>query len=132
MANPETLGQRMLSSCRDLLGVEQAALYLRDSQSGFFRLIAAEGLDQAPRLFSKDQELLSLLDADPNLQRDDDVDDLPSPTQMMLRELDVDLVHALELDGHLAGVLMLGAKRNGLRYTAEDLARVQAYVRGLH
>ncbi|HLJ09889.1 MAG TPA: sigma-54 dependent transcriptional regulator, partial [Planctomycetaceae bacterium] len=31
-------------------------------------------------------------------------------------------VHALEVEGHLAGAVFLGAKRNGTRYTAEDLA----------
>jgi transcriptional regulator with GAF, ATPase, and Fis domain len=123
LADPEILGRRMLSSCRELLGVEQAALYLRDAQEGGFRLIAAEGMDRAPQQFAKDQELLSLLDSDPNLHLGDDENDAEqSQTQMLLRQLDVDLVHALEMDGHLAGVLMLGAKRNGTRYTAEDLA----------
>ncbi|HTI51805.1 MAG TPA: sigma 54-interacting transcriptional regulator [Planctomycetaceae bacterium] len=123
LADPEVLGRRMLSSCLELLGVEQAALYLRDAQEGVFRLIAAEGMDHAPRQFAKDQELLSLLDSDPNLHLGDDDDDAEqSQTQMLLRQLEVDLVHALEMDGHLAGVLMLGAKRNGTRYTAEDLA----------
>jgi transcriptional regulator with GAF, ATPase, and Fis domain len=80
-------------------------------------------MDHAPRQFAKDQELLSLLDSDPNLHLGDDDDDAEqSQTQMLLRQLEVDLVHALEMDGHLAGVLMLGAKRNGTRYTAEDLA----------
>jgi transcriptional regulator with GAF, ATPase, and Fis domain len=123
LADPEVLGRRMLSSCRELLAVEQAALYLRDAQEGVFRLIAAEGMDRAPRQFANDQELLSMLDSDPNLHLgDDDEDAEQSQTQMLLRQLDVDLVHALEMDGHLAGVLMLGAKRNGTRYTAEDLA----------
>ncbi|MFN0052672.1 MAG: sigma 54-interacting transcriptional regulator [Planctomycetales bacterium] len=123
LGDPQVLGQRMLSSCRELLGVEQAALYLRDAHADVFRLIAAEGMDRAPLQIAKDQELLSLLDADPNLQRDDDLQqEIPSQSQVFLAQLDVELVHALEMDGHVGGVLMLGAKRSGMRYTAEDLA----------
>ena len=123
LAEPEALGQRMLSSCRELLAVEQAALYLRDADAGEFRLIAAEGFERAPLLISGDDELLNLLDTDASVQRaEEDSEDEPSATQMLFRELDVDLIHALEMDGHLAGVLMLGAKRSGNRFTAEDLA----------
>jgi transcriptional regulator with GAF, ATPase, and Fis domain len=123
LADPEVLGRRMLSSCRELLGVEQAAIYLRDAQAGVFRMVAAEGIDRAPLNFANDQELLSLLESDANLHvAGGETDESPSQTQILLRQLDIDLVHALEMDGHLAGVLMLGAKRNGTRYTAEDLA----------
>jgi transcriptional regulator with GAF, ATPase, and Fis domain len=123
LADPEVLGRRMLSSCRELLGVEQAAIYLRDAQAGVFRMLAAEGIDRAPLKFANDQELLGLLESEANLHLDDgEADESPSQTQVLLRQLDIDLVHALEMDGHLAGVLMLGAKRNGTRYTAEDLA----------
>jgi transcriptional regulator with GAF, ATPase, and Fis domain len=121
LADPTALAERMLGSCRDLLGVDRAALYLRDTSTGVFRLIAAEGIGQVPLTFSTDAELLELLHEDANLRRlDSQVDDTPS--QLLLRQFDVELVHALEVEGHLAGALMLGAKRNGTEYTAEDLA----------
>ncbi|MGE5192413.1 MAG: sigma 54-interacting transcriptional regulator, partial [Deltaproteobacteria bacterium] len=121
LADPTALAERMLGSCRDLLGVDRAALYLRDTGTGGFRLIAAEGIGQAPLAFASDAELLGLLHEDANLRRLDSEDD-ETPSQLLLQQLDVELVHALEVDGHLAGALMLGAKRNGTQYTAEDLA----------
>ena len=121
MGDPNALAQRMLASCRDLLGVDRAALYLREPSSGVFRLIAADGIERAPFSFSTDAELLGLLHEDTNLQRLD-ADSGQSQSQLLLRQLDVELVHALEVEGHLAGALFLGAKRNGASYTAEDLA----------
>jgi transcriptional regulator with GAF, ATPase, and Fis domain len=121
LADPAALAERILGSCRDLLGVDRAALYLRDTTTGVFRLIATEGIGQVPLSFSTDAELLGLLHEDANLRRlDSQADDTPS--QLLLRQFDVELVHALEVEGHLAGALMLGAKRNGTEYTAEDLA----------
>ncbi len=121
MVDPAALAQRMLVSCRDLLGVDRAALYLRDATDGTFRLIAAEGIDRAPLTFSTDVELLGLLHEDAG-QRRLDSEDGETPSQILLQQLDVDLVHALEVDGQLAGALILGAKRSGTQYTAEDLA----------
>ena len=121
MVDPAALAHRMLISCRDLLGVDRAALYLRDAADGKFALIAAEGIDRAPLTFSTDVELLGLLHEDAG-QGKLDAGDGESPSQILLQQLDVDLVHALEVDGQLAGALILGAKRSGTQYTAEDLA----------
>src|SRR5262249_12298396 len=71
LADPELLGRRMLSSCRELLGVEEAAIYFRDAQAGVFRLVATEGIDRAPLKFANDQELLSLLESDANVRLDE-------------------------------------------------------------
>jgi transcriptional regulator with GAF, ATPase, and Fis domain len=119
MGDPSALAQRMLASCRDLLGVDRAALYLREPSTGVFRLIAADGIERAPFSFSTDAELLGLLHEDSNLQR---LDAETGQSQLLLQQLDVELVHALEVEGHLAGALFLGAKRNGASYMAEDLA----------
>lgn len=121
MGDPNALAQRMLASCRDLLGVDRAALYLREPSTGVFRLIAADGIERAPFSFSTDAELLGLLHEDTNMQRLDSEAD-QSQSQLLLQQLDVELVHALEVEGHLAGALFLGAKRNGGSYSAEDLA----------
>lgn len=121
MGDPNALAQRMLASCRDLLGVDRAALYLRDAEAGVFRLIAADGMAHAPFSISSDAELLGLMHEDGSVQRFDSEAE-PTKSQQLLHELDVELVHALELDEQLAGALFLGAKRSGARYTAEDLA----------
>ena len=43
-----------------------------------------------------------------------------TPVQVLLRQLNSDMVQALEIDGVIAGVVLLGAKRNGVPYSAED------------
>ncbi|HEY3968913.1 MAG TPA: sigma 54-interacting transcriptional regulator [Planctomycetaceae bacterium] len=121
MGDPNALAQRMLASCRDLLGVDRAALYLRDASAGVFRLIAADGMPHAPFAISSDAELLGLMHEDGNVQRFESEAE-QTQSQQLLHELDVELVHALEVDGQLAGALFLGTKHNGDRYTAEDLA----------
>lgn len=121
LVDPAALAQRMLASCRDLLGVDRAALYLREAGTGKFRLIAAESIDRAPLTIATDAELLGLLQEDANVRRTD-ADGDESQSRLLLRQLDVELVHALEVDGQLAGALMLGTKRDGTQYTAEDLA----------
>lgn len=122
-ADPNSLAERMLVACKDLIGVDRAALYMRDQNKGVFRLIVAEGTERAPLEISTDQELLSVLEADNSLQRlDSGGSGTEARSQQLLRELDVELVHALESEGQIAGVLLLGAKRNGTPYSAEDLA----------
>ncbi|MBI3863153.1 MAG: GAF domain-containing protein [Planctomycetia bacterium] len=121
LGDPNALAQRMLASCRELLGVDRAALYLRDAAAGVFRLIAADGMAHAPFSFSSDAELLGLMHEDGSVQRRDSENE-SAPPQQLLQELDVELVHALEVDGQLAGALFLGTKHSGARYTAEDLA----------
>ncbi|MBS0261458.1 MAG: sigma 54-interacting transcriptional regulator, partial [Planctomycetes bacterium] len=121
MGDPKELALRMVASCRELLGVEHAALYLRDATAGKFRLIASGDMPHSPLEIPSDEQLLELIQSDGNVQRFDSNAELPRSHQL-LQELDVELVHALEVDGQVAGVLFLGTKHNGARYTAEDLA----------
>jgi len=121
MGDANALAQRMLASCRDLLGVDRAALFLREPSTGMFQLIASDGIERLPFAFSTDAELLGVLQEDANVQRLDSETE-QSPSQLLLQSLDVELVHALEVEGQLAGALFLGAKRSGGSYTAEDLA----------
>jgi len=122
LVDPTALAERMLGSCRDLLGVDRAALYLRDATSGLFRLIAAGGIEGAPLTFATDAELLGLVQEDAQQRRLDSESGEIQPAPHLLQQLEVELVHALEVDGQLSGALLLGPKRNGTQYTAEDLA----------
>ncbi|MGQ0633936.1 MAG: sigma 54-interacting transcriptional regulator [Planctomycetaceae bacterium] len=123
LADPEALAQRLLSSFRDLLGVDHAAFYLRHPGTEELRVVASEGWESAPPRLSSDQELLAMLQEEPHVQRDNDAPlESPSATQTLLQQLDVELVHGLEMDGRLTGLVMLGAKRAGGQYTADDLA----------
>jgi len=120
--NPEQIARRLLISCRELLGVDRAALYLRETDEGAFPLVAAEQLERAPLRFSSDSELLELLEAETVVGTAADVGSGEVPAGLrILRELDVEIVHALEDSGKLAGALMLGPKRNGTRFNDDDL-----------
>jgi transcriptional regulator with GAF, ATPase, and Fis domain len=122
LVDPTALAERMLASCRDLLGVDRAALYLRDTASGTFELVAASGVDRAPPVFETEGELLGFAQEDAQQRRfDSENGELPA-SPLLLQQLEVELVHALEVEGRLSGALLLGPKRNGTQYSAEDLA----------
>lgn len=128
LADVDFLAERMLTSCRDVLQSELAALYLREGQSATFRLAGAEGASAGlPMEFSAPDEFCQALLIDPTLQRvtTGSRDDL-TPTQSLLRLVRADLVHGLEMNGEIRGVVVLGSKLNGLMYSAEDLTFLTA------
>lgn len=128
LADVDFLAERMLMSCRDVLQSELTALYLRDSQTSTFRLAGAQGVSAGlPMQFSAPEEFCQALQTDPTLQRVTSVsrDDL-SPTQSLLRLVKADLVHGLETNGEITGIVVLGGKQNGLMYSAEDLTFLTA------
>ncbi len=127
LVDRQSLSKRMLSSCRDALRVESAALYLRDSSRGPFQLIAAENSEDIPLQFSPDEPFITALKQDAALQRANPGSRASnSPEQNTLRLLRTELVYALELDGDIAGLVVLGHKTNGASYTAEDLTFLNA------
>lgn len=128
LADVEFLAERMLMSCRDVLQTELAAIYLREARTTTFRLAAAEG-DSAglPMEFAAPDEFCAALQVDPTLQRvTAGSRDSLSPTQGLLRLVKADLVHALETNGEVTGLVVLGSKQNGLMYSAEDLTFLTA------
>ena len=128
LADVDFLSERMLISCRDVLQSELTALYLRDAQTSTFRLAGAQGVSTGlPMQFSAPEEFCQALQSDPTLQRvtSGSRDDL-SPTQSLLRLVKADLVHGLETNGEITGIVVLGGKQNGLMYSAEDLTFLTA------
>ena len=69
LADPEAVAALMLSSCRDVLGVDRAALYLRTSADAPFRLISAYGAESLPRQFPAEHPLIQGVMESGNLQR---------------------------------------------------------------
>lgn len=127
LAEPEVLAGRMLASCRDVLLVDRAALYLRAAESEVFELVAAEGGGNPPLQFSATEQLLSSLLEVNSLQRvSASSREANTPVQTLLRQLRTDLIHALEIEGVIAGLVLLGPKRNGAPYSAEDLTFLTA------
>ena len=119
---PELIAERMLVSCRDVLGITRAALYLRDPGDFVLRLLASEGNPRPPAQFPFDQQFLVDLQAEYTQTRAaEDAQEPASRAQSLLRDFNLELVHALEIEGHVGGVVLLGPKTSGIPFTAEDL-----------
>ena len=126
LVDPEALAEMMLSSCRDVLRVERAALYWRTSIQGPFQLVAADGAENVPLQFTPDRKFLDALKQVGSLQRvTPGSRHEMSPVQNSLHELHTDLVHALEVERGIVGLVMLGGKKNA-PFTAEDLTFLNA------
>jgi len=115
-----TLGQQMLDSCRDVLGVQLAALYIRETGGKTFRLVAIEGLGSFPEQLEADEEILQLLHDDVAIQRVSTGNDAVRSREN-LRELNCELMFAISSDGEVDGVVALARRRSGAAYSAEDL-----------
>lgn len=126
MLDRRTLAERVLLSCRDVLQADRGAIYLRDEQTRMFRQLAAFGEGVFPREFSASREFVETLRTGHSLQR---VRSGASAIQQAVRSLDAELIHGLDVDGDLAGMVVLGAKPNAAGYTAEDAAFIAAMGR---
>lgn len=123
----ETLAHRMIGSCREVLRAERIAVYLRDSESLSFQLIAAEGASDLPAQIVADDELMQALQSEPAIARTmNPLLSGPSSAQQTLRSLRAELLYAFVSDGEVAGAVALGPKQNGTTYTAEDLTFLNA------
>ena len=151
LSDPEAVAQLFLGSCRDVLGVERGALYLRSACDEPFQLMALAGAGDGPSQLPLDGPFLSTLkmrsidgwllpsrlplDA-PFLSTLKDQGSLQritpgsrselSAEQALLWELDVDLVHGLESSEGIAGLVLLGQKRHAISFTSEDLTFLNA------
>ena len=127
ISNQETLADLMLISCRDVLSVEAAALYLRHTDDGPFQLAASRGTDHPVMSFGCPREAMQVLAATGSLQRATPGSrDANSEAQQVLRELDAWLIYALESDPEVTSLVLLGPRENGAPFTAEDLTFLHA------
>ncbi|MCA9076675.1 MAG: sigma 54-interacting transcriptional regulator [Planctomycetaceae bacterium] len=117
LVDRRSLAGQVLQSCCDVLGVKRAACYLREQDGVTFELFAQRGNPEfASRIDLEKSYWTSLLQG-VSLQRLRAGD---SPTQMLMRNLGVDLIHGLEVDGDLVGLIVLGPKPNAAAFTQED------------
>jgi len=127
IGEPEALAEMMLGQCRDVLTVDRAALYLRSGTLGPFPLISAYGIENVTMQLSLNDEFIEALSGSGCLQRvTPGSRSEMSPVQQVLRMLDVEMVHAIEVDDGIAGLVLLGAKKSGTLFTAEDLTFLNA------
>ncbi len=127
LADPEAVAALMLSSCRDVLGVDRAALYLRTSADSPFRLISAYGAENLPRQFPPDHPLIPAVVESGNVQRAllGSRSDQPG-VQTVLRELRIDLAHGMQIGNETVGLVLLGAKQTSTPFSGEDFTFLNA------
>ncbi len=127
LMEPSAVAERMLASCRDVLLVGHAALYFLDAEHQQFRLVAREGGKEVPAQFTATAQLIAALQETPSLQRSTlGLNDVDPQIRRTLIDLNADLLQALEVDGVIEGVVLLGEKRLGTDYSAEDLTFLTA------
>jgi transcriptional regulator with GAF, ATPase, and Fis domain len=128
MNDVQFLSERLSVSCRDVLQSSRVGLYLSDGRPSGFRLTAADGQSTGlPMQVTVPDEFVQALADDPTLQRvTPSTREGISPVQNLLRQWQADLVHGLEIDGKIAGLVVLGPKQNGTMYSAEDLTFLTA------
>lgn len=128
LTDADLLAQRLVSSCRDVLQAERASLYLRDPGTSSLRLSSVDGRTSGqPVLLPVTKQLEDQLLADVSLlQVNPEKGSDLSPAQEALRKLKAELVHSLEADGELSGLVVLGPKRGGGLYSAEDVTFLTA------
>lgn len=122
LADRNSLGQRMLASCREVLTARFAALYLRDGGRGSFQLLVVDGGSGLPERLDVPDDLLAELSNDSAFSAisSPSVGDEPELIRS-LRRFRIEMLHALESDDETEGLIALGRKMNGSGYTAEDL-----------
>lgn len=123
----QLLADRMLGSCREVLRIEGATLFLRDAGSEEFLKISSQGNSNPPQQFRAEESLIQELSLGVCFQR------MPSSSatrnslvQNTLRELDAHLVHAIGAEHEVIGIVALGTKQDGSSFTAEDVAFLHA------
>jgi len=125
LVDRETLGRRLLEAAAEVLRLEWGAVYLAGAPGGALSLSAAQGSAPPDRpALAADHPLVARLRRSPSLRLPQALppDGRPDPATDALAALGGQAVHALEADGDLVGLLVLGPKRSGMPYEDEELA----------
>ncbi|WP_235905356.1 sigma 54-interacting transcriptional regulator [Tautonia marina] len=122
-----TLGRRLLEAAAEVLGLDWGTIYLRTSPDRPLSVVASLGPEPDQTTLPDDSPILRRLRSRPTVR-------LPGsmargshdPTADALISLGGEVAAALTSDGELAGVLVLGPKRNGLPYDDEEMVFLAA------
>ncbi len=126
LGDRKLLGDQMLSSCCDVLGVERAAIYIKQPEGSQLQLLSSVGSPRFLKQFDATDEFLESLRMGISVQR---IRSSDTAAQKLIRLLDVVLVQPLELEGEIDAIVVLGRKVNGAAFTAEDVTFLTALGR---
>ncbi|MEW4568174.1 sigma 54-interacting transcriptional regulator [Tautonia sp. JC769] len=122
-----TLGRRLLEAAAEVLGLDWGTIYLRTAPDHPLSVVASLGPEPDQATLPDDSPILRRLRSRPTVR-------LPGsmarashdPTADALIALGGEVAAALTSDGELAGVVILGPKRNGLPYDDEEMVFLAA------
>lgn len=125
LSDPVALGEMTLQACEDVVACSGACLYLKDA-SGSFRLIAARGSSGVPGKLTEAM-LGSQSDSDVIARRSSlRPGKAASETDLLLDMLGAELLCFLRTVDGIDGLIVIGKRTNGIAYSAEDVAFLQA------
>ncbi|MDA0831665.1 MAG: sigma 54-interacting transcriptional regulator [Planctomycetota bacterium] len=122
----QTLSQRLILSCRDVLRVTWAAFYLRDRTGAVFQLVNVSDGRQIELQIAARPELTALLKEETTWQREQGRWREDSPIQNLLHVLKADLIQTLTVEGDVLGLVALGPRIDQSTFSAEDVTFLQA------
>ncbi len=125
LADPSALAQITLVSCRDVMDASTSAMYVREA-SGTLRLIGADQTTSVPTSLSPDVlkeagQSEQVIRRIPFLSREKML-----PVQQLLHDLPAELICFLRSEQGVDGLIILGKRNNGIPYSPEDIAFLQA------
>src|SRR5512135_545336 len=119
-----TLGRRLLEAAAEVLRLEWGAVYLGEAEGGPLRLVACHGPSPDEQALGPDNPLVERLRQSSAIRVPHAVA-APAgsdPATDAMIALGGEVANALEADGDLAGLLVLGPKRSGMPYEDEEIA----------
>lgn len=125
LADPSALADITLVTCRDVMDASTASMYVRDPRETL-RLIGTDDQADVPVTLpvaaisgSSDSEMV--VRRIPGTSREQQ-----TAVQRLLHELHAELICLLRGEAGADGIIVLGRRRNGSPYSAEDIAFLQA------
>ncbi len=124
LVDRSTLGRRLLEAASEVLRLEWGAIYFRQVPGGPLHLVASQGPLPDQTMLDPSNPLVARLAQSPTIRLPQAMALTvePEPACDALIALGGEAANALEADGELAGVLILGPKRSGLPYEDEEMA----------
>ena len=127
LVDPGALGRRLLEAAAEVLGLDWGSIYLREGPGRPLSVVASLGPEPERAMIPEDNPIVRRLAEQPALRMPGTIGrSSVDPIADALIALGVEIAAALNSDGELAGVLVLGPKRSGLPYDDEEMAFLAA------
>ncbi len=125
LTEPSGMAEITLKTCQDVMDAASAIMFVRDGQ-GNFRLIGTKATTLAPAQL-KPEQIPEFTSGETVIRRIPQTNqETMTSVQRLLHELKSELLCLMEGEGGLHGLIILGRRRSGGAYTAEDIAFLHA------